>query len=212
MAYSLDDFYPDPRGGGYRIHTYSSTDVEAVVAASGYFDNGTTKQTGVRNIVNVGDKISCYDSTTDINYALRVAAITSGVITTDVLGAGRTEVVTTTNILLGAETGTHYVLNATGAFVTTLPALKLGLEFWFHIGATEPTTTHTIVSAPSAKIQGNITSKIGTTVVCVADADSINFIASKALHGDYVHVWCDGSFWYIDGMCAAFDGMTTTAA
>lgn len=123
-----------------------------------------------------------------------------------------TEVLITTKQVLASESGTHFILNATGAFVTTLPVLTFGLEYWFHIGATAPTTTHTVISDPIAKIAGNIATPDvdGTVVVVVPIADSINFIASKSLHGDFAHVWCDGSFWHLDGMCRAFDGMTTT--
>lgn len=213
MAYSIDGLYPDQRGNGYRVHTYTSTDVEAVVAASGYFDDGSTTNTGIRNILNVGDKIECFDSTSTLNYALRVAAITSGVIATDVLGPGRTEVVTTTNVILAAETGTHFVLNSVTAFVSTLPVPKLGLEFWFHIGATGPTTTHTVVTNASANIiHGSISSpEVSALVACVVVADTISFVANLAEHGDYAHVWSDGTGWYLDGMTFVQDGMTTTS-
>lgn len=206
MAYSIDGFYQvGPNGAGHRIWTYTSTDVEAVVAASGYFDT----QSGP---LTVGDKIDCFDSTNTLNYALRVAAITAGVVTTDVLGQGRAEVVTTTNVILAAETGTHFVLNSATAFVSTLPTVKLGLEFWFHIGATAPTTTHTVVPAVAGTIEGSLsTPETPTTAITVAAAvDSINFIANKAVHGDMAHVWCDGTTWYLDGHCFVQDGMTTT--
>ncbi len=123
------------------------------------------------------------------------------------------EVVTTTNVITAAETGTHFILNTATAFVSTLPLPAAGLEYYFHIGATEPTTTHTVVPNASANI---IVGNIATTedalgsVATVTDADSINFIASKAVHGDFAHVWSDGTNWYLDGMCKAQDGMTTT--
>ena len=126
-----------------------------------------------------------------------------------------TEVVTATNVITAAETGTHFFLNTATAFVSTLPAVAVGLEFWFHIGATEPTTSHTIVTESSDNvIQGNITSPedAAGAVATVADADTISFIASKALHGDFAHVYCDGTNWYLDGMCKVQDGMTTTQA
>ena len=124
------------------------------------------------------------------------------------------EAVTATNVILAAETGTHFILNTATAFVSTLPAVAAGLEFWFHIGATEPTTTHTVVTNGSDNvIVGNLATPDidgASDVVTAADSDTISFVASKALHGDYAHVWCDGTNWYLDGMCKAFDGMTTS--
>lgn len=125
------------------------------------------------------------------------------------------EVLTTTKAVTAAETGKQFILNTATAFVTTLPTPALGLEFWFRVGATEPTTSHTVVTSGSANIiVGNITSPedAAGSVSVVADADTISFIASKALHGDFAHVWSDGTNWYLDGMCAVQDGMTTTQA
>lgn len=130
--------------------------------------------------------------------------------------AEASKVLTTTKAVTAEESGSHFVLNTVTAFVTTLPAPAVGMEFWFHIGATEPTTSHTIVTNASANIiVGNLASpdmNAASDVATVADADTISFIASKALHGDFAHVWSDGTNWYLDGMCKAFDGMTTTQA
>jgi len=124
------------------------------------------------------------------------------------------EVVTATNVIAASETGTHFILNSATGFVSTLPVPALGLEFWFHIGATEPSTTHTVVTNASANIiNGNITSPedAAGAVATAVDADTISFI-STAVHGDFAHVWSDGTNWYIDGMCRVQDGMTTTQA
>lgn len=129
--------------------------------------------------------------------------------------AEASKVLTTTKAVTAEESGSHFVLNTVTAFVTTLPAPLVGMEFWFHIGATEPTTSHTIVTNASANI---IVGNLATTedalgsVATVTDADTISFIASKAVHGDFAHVWSDGTNWYLDGMCKAQDGMTTTQA
>jgi len=124
-------------------------------------------------------------------------------------------VLTTTKTVSKEENGTHFVLNTATAFVTTLPAVAVGLEYWFHIGATEPTTTHTVVTDSSANvIVGNLASPedAAGSVATVTDADTISFVASKAVHGDFAHVWSDGTNWYLDGMCKVQDGMTTTQA
>jgi hypothetical protein len=147
-------------------------------------------------------------TSSNVEYVISADALAS-------IAGKKVTVLTTTKTVTAAETGTHFILNTITAFVTTLPAPVVGLEYFFHIGATEPTTTHTVVSNGSDNIiNGNICSPDvdGTVVVNAADADSINFIASKALHGDFAHVWSNGTNWYLDGMCSAFDGMTTTQA
>ena len=127
-----------------------------------------------------------------------------------------TEAVTTTNVIAASETGTHFVLNSATAFVSTLPAPAAGLEFWFHAGATQVTGgNHTIVTNGSANvIEGSLSSRedAAGVVACVAAADTISFIANKALQGDMAHVWSDGTDWYLDGHCFVQDGMTTTQA
>lgn len=131
------------------------------------------------------------------------------------LPASTHEVLTTTKALTAEDSGKHFILNTVTAFATTLPAPLASMEFWFHIGATEPTTSHTIVTNASANvIVGNIatTEDALGSVATVTDADTISFIASKAVHGDFAHVWSDGTNWYLDGMCKAQDGMTTTQA
>jgi hypothetical protein len=126
------------------------------------------------------------------------------------------EVVTTTNVIAASESGTHFVLNSATAFVSTLPVPAVGLEFWFHAGATQVSGgNHTIVTNASANvIEGSLsTPETPTTAVTVAAAaDTISFVADKAVHGDLAHVWCDGTTWYLDGHCFVQDGMTTTQA
>lgn len=125
------------------------------------------------------------------------------------------EAVTTTNIITAAETGKHFVLNTATAFVSTLPALAVGLEYYFHIGATAPTTSHTIVTAGSDNvIEGNVVSPEDAVgdVSTAAESDTITFVANKAVTGDYVHVYCDGVNWFLDGMCKVQDGITVTQA
>ncbi|PHS09405.1 MAG: hypothetical protein COA78_12145 [Blastopirellula sp.] len=123
------------------------------------------------------------------------------------------EVVIASKTILASENGKHFILNdATPAILMTLPLPAVGLEFWFHIGANAPTATHQILPNGSANIiVGNITSpEVVALVAVVQDADAINFILNLAVHGDYAHVYSDGTNWFLDGMCAVQDGMTTT--
>ena len=119
-----------------------------------------------------------------------------------------TESITAANTITASESGTRYVLNVAAA-----PAA--GLEFWFYIGATEPTGTHTVVTNSSANIiVGNVCSPedAAGSVATVTDGDTISFVANKAVHGDFVHVWSDGTNWYLNGMCKVQDGITLTQA
>lgn len=122
----------------------------------------------------------------------------------------------TTKAVGAAETGTRFVLNHATAFVSTLPAPAAGLEYWFYAGATQVTGgNHTIYANGGANIiHGKICSAedAAGTVVCHDDADTISFIADLMIEGDYVHLWSDGTSWFIDGICDVQDGMTTTQA
>ena len=155
----------------------------------------------------------CTASTAELNKLDGVNATTDEInAACDVL----TEVVTTTNVIAASETGTHFVLNSATAFVSTLPAPAAGLEFWFHAGVTQVTGgNHTIITNGSANvIVGSLSSRedAAGVVVCHALADTISFIADKAVLGDLAHVWSDGTYWYLDGHCFVQDGMTTTQA
>ena len=126
-----------------------------------------------------------------------------------------TEAITAANTITAAESGTRFVMNTATARIQTLPSPAAGLEYWFYVGATEPTGTHTVVTASSANIiVGNVASPEDAAghVASVTDADTISLVASKAVHGDYAHVWSDGTNWYLDGMCKVQDGITTTQA
>ena len=115
-----------------------------------------------------------------------------------------TEAITAANTITAAESGTRYVLNVAAAKIQTLPTPAAGLEYWFYVGATEPTGTHTVVTASSANIiVGNVSSPedAAGSVATVTDADTISFVANKAVHGDFVHVWSDGTNWYLNGQC-----------
>ena len=126
-----------------------------------------------------------------------------------------TEAITAANTITAAESGTRFVMNTATARIQTLPSPAAGLEYWFYVGATEPTGTHTIVTASSANIiVGNVSSPedAAGAVATVTDAETISLVASKAVHGDYVHVWSDGTNWYLDGQCKVQAAITTPQA
>lgn len=73
---------PSKAGNAPQIFTYKTNDTAAVVDGSGYFDNGATTNTGMRNIMKVGDLVYvAADQDTSPTYGLHiVTSNTDGVI------------------------------------------------------------------------------------------------------------------------------------
>lgn len=125
------------------------------------------------------------------------------------------EVVTTTNVITAAESGKTFFLNSTTEFVSTLPAVALGLRFSFIVKAAPSGASYTIVTpggadlihgvaASAADAGGSVDTTAGTL------ADTITFVDGQALAGDRVDVVCDGTYWYAMGMCSDEDAITFT--
>lgn len=140
MAYSIDGFYPDQRGAGHRIHTYTSTDAHLVVSASGYFDS-------LSNVLSAGDVIECEDSTNNLTYALQVQAISSGVVTTGAKSSTSGPVISGTGAtatLTAAQSGMSILFDRAAGIVFTLPAPKVGLKYRFIVTVDLTSNAYTI--------------------------------------------------------------------
>lgn len=125
------------------------------------------------------------------------------------------EVVTTTNPIAASENGKTFFLNSATGFVSTLPAPALGLRFKFVIGATPPTSgNHTIVTTTSANIIFGVCAVATEDDVgaIAADEDTISFVASTALKGDWAEVVSDGTNYYVTGNATVAEALTTTQA
>ena len=108
-----------------------------------------------------------------------------------------------------------FILSSATEFATTLPAPKEGLRIKFIVGAAPSGASYTVVTGSSANIiQGGVSTGEDAqgSVACVSDADTITFVDSKAVAGDWVELVSDGTNWYISGMCLVQDGITTTQA
>lgn len=123
------------------------------------------------------------------------------------------EVVTTTNVIAASESGSVFFLDLAGGFVSTLPAVALGLEFTF-IVKTAPTGSYTIVPASGNLFKGHV---LTTDVNSATDGDfdttavgTLTFVLNKAVAGDRIHVICDGTNWFYSAECSVFDGITGT--
>lgn len=126
------------------------------------------------------------------------------------------EIVSSTNVITASENGKTFFLNLAGGFVSTLPAPALGLRFTFII-RTAPTTSYTIVTTSSANIiKGSVYSSDLNAAndgdIETSGGDTITLVQNKAVAGDRVEVWCDGTNWFAHGFCTAFDAITITTA
>lgn len=127
------------------------------------------------------------------------------------------EIVTATNVITAAESGSTFFLNSATEFVSTLPAPALGLQFEFVVTAAPSGASYTIVTASSANIiKGQVYSSDlnaasdGDTET--SGGDTITLVDSKSVAGDRVVMRCDGTNWFAYCFCAAFDAITITTA
>jgi len=123
-----------------------------------------------------------------------------------------TEVVTATNVITAAETGSVFFLNSATEFVSTLPAVAAGLHFTFIVTAAPSGANYTIVAASGTPIKGHV---LTTDVNSATDPDfattgvlTINIVDGKAVAGDMIELWCDGTNWFATAKCSLFDAIT----
>lgn len=168
------------------------------------------------------DKAADFDSTLNVQGATtlqntltvtgQITGSSSIFVTGGTIGPLANEATTTTDALGGSESGKTIFLNSATGFVTTLPAPAAGYNFRFIIGATAPTSgNHTIVTSSSSNvIYGNVV--VNGAEVAGSAEDTISFVASTALPGDWVQVVADGTNWYVSGQAAATGAVTLTQA
>jgi len=141
--------------------------------------------------------------------------LTSPVINTPTI-KDLTEVVTATNVIAATETGSTFFLSSATEFVSTLPAAAAGLNFRFIVTAAPSGASYTIVTNSSSNIiKGNVVCSQdagGTADSETAGGDTISFVDAKAVAGDMVEVFCDGTNWFAYGTSKVFDAITITTA
>ena len=132
--------------------------------------------------------------------------------------SAKTETVTTTNVIAADESGKTFFLNAAAGFVSTLPAPAAGLFFRFIVIAAPTSGSYTIVTTSSAnKISGQVYTVDVDSVTnpdfnTTADQDTITLTVNKAVIGDSVDVWSDGTSWYCRCFCSVFDAIVISQA
>lgn len=131
----------------------------------------------------------------------------------NVMGSGgvasNAEIVTTTNVILAAESGRTYYLSLAGGFTTTLPAPALGLNFRF-IVKTAPTGAPYVITPGSAILYGMMEERAGGAGVAGAAGTNFNFIHNQSKIADWSQFFSDGTNWYFHGMVDVAAGVTIT--
>jgi hypothetical protein len=124
---------------------------------------------------------------------------------------------TSTTTLTADDSGYTLFLNSATEFVTTLPSPAAGLEFKFIVKAAPSGASYTIVTASSSNIiVGQV---LSSDLNNASDADfetsggdTITFVDSIAVKGDWVQLISDGTNWYMTAGAAAQGGITITTA
>lgn len=126
---------------------------------------------------------------------------------------GNAEVTKETRILKAEESGRTLFLDSATEFVTTLPQPAIGLRYTFIVKAAPVGASYTVVSSGSANIiKGAVFSSDLNAAsdgdIEASGADTISFVDAKAIAGDRVELYCDGTNWFAHGFCSAFDAIT----
>lgn len=127
------------------------------------------------------------------------------------------EIVTATNVITEDESGKTFFLNSATEFVSTLPLPKKGMTFTFIVTAAPAGASYTIVTSASANIIKGAVFSADLNAASDGDSevtggDTISFVDAKAVAGDRVELFCDGTNWFAHAFCVAFDAITITTA
>jgi hypothetical protein len=127
------------------------------------------------------------------------------------------EVVTAANTITEDESGKTFFLSSATEFASTLPAPKIGMRFTFIVTAAPSGASYTITTSGSSNIiKGAVFSSDLNAAsdgdIETSGGDTISFVDAKAVAGDRVELWCDGTNWFAHGFCTVFDAITITTA
>lgn len=127
--------------------------------------------------------------------------------------ASGVETLTASKTLTAADSGKTLYLGVAGGLTATLPAPQPGLRFKFVVSVA-PTTAYVITTNGGDDIMiggvNELEVDTGDDGPYDDDADTLNFVASVAVVGDYVEMESDGTSWYFNGQTNADGGITTS--
>lgn len=127
------------------------------------------------------------------------------------LGAGSVETLIAARALTADDNGKTFLLGLAGGFPVTLPAPAAGMRFKF-IVSVAPTTAYVITTNGGDNIMIGGVNELEVDTAddgpYSANADTLNFVASVAVVGDFVEMFSDGTSWYFNGQTNADGGIT----
>jgi hypothetical protein len=127
------------------------------------------------------------------------------------VGTAPSEVVTATNVITAAESGTTFYLSALAGFLSTLPAPALGLNYRFIVKTAPTSNGYTIgTTGGSDVIFGMAHERAGGAGVAGSAEDLITLVANQSIPGDFVDVHSDGTNWYARASVDVAAGITFT--
>ncbi len=187
------------------VHTTEGTGVKITSAAA-------ASGVAVAAISSGTDESMTVDAKGAGNLTLQGTA-TGNVIANRLLYKDLVEVVTATNVIAAAESGSVFCLNSATEFVSTLPTAAAGLHFTFIVTAAPSGANYTIVCPAAATlILGHVLTVDVNSVTdpdfAVTGVNAITIVSAKAVVGDMVEVWCDGTNWFATCKCSVFDAIT----
>lgn len=131
------------------------------------------------------------------------------------VGTLATEVVSATNVITAAESGTTFFLNSATEFASTLPAPAAGVNYTFIVTAAPSGASYTVVTEGGCQILAGhvITSGFadsGSDVETAATGTTVTFVDGVSVVGDRAYVVSDGSSWFVSAITAVEAGITIT--
>lgn len=199
------------------IQGFECTQPNASTFCIGALTSGSTNNTIINswlsgagagnNLINQSDNTNLV-----INTEYDAATANGWIVVENVIASAET--VAATNTITIDECGKTFFLSAATEFATTLPTPTAGCEFRFVIAAAPSGADYTVVTDSSANI---LIGGVNELEVDTADdgpydnnGDTITFVDSVSVVGDYVEMVSDGTSWYINGQSNADGGITVT--
>ena len=121
---------------------------------------------------------------------------------------GKLTSITADTTLVAADSGKTYILDAVGEDIVLPAVTTSGFNVMFICAADVITTNWQIQSAEGDNISGPLV--VAGAAVPAAAEDFINIVASAALIGDWVSLYCDGTQWLVRGVGNGAGAITAT--